>query len=216
MNQANMTQKIQAIKALFKSTRDTLSLDEINIRIKIYKNTKLYEYYVNKTKSNKKQIDRFNEVINNLNELHEYLLNKEASIDNNAPYELDKLFEHYEYYTPILAKSSFDGNYVKYTSSGDFTSSVGEYFEKINFYLSNVIYYYMLKGERKIQLSMQVSFISPINEETDIMHSKSDNVEIIRGRSTNDILIKLIENFKQRYQEGLETRMRGSTYLLIM
>ena len=216
MNQANMTQKIQAIKALFKSIRDTLSRDEINIRIKIYKNTKLYEYYVNKTKSNKKQIDRFNEVINNLNELHEYLLNKEASIDNNASYELDKLFEHYEYYTPILAQSSFDGNYVKYTSSGDFTSSLGAYFEKINFYLSNVIYYYMLKGERKIQLSMQVSFISPINEETDIMHSKSDNVEIIRGRSTNDILIKLIENFKQRYQEGLETRMRGSTYLLIM
>ena len=71
----------------------------------------------------------------------------------------------------------------------------------------------MLKGEWKIQLSMQVSFISPINEETDIMHSKSDNVEIMRGRSTNDILNMLIETFKQRYQEGLETRMRGSNYV---
>ena len=60
---------------------------------------------------------------------------------------------------------------------------------------------------------MQVSFISPINEETDIMHSKSDNVEIMRGRSTNDILNRLIETFKQRYQEGLETRMRGSNYV---
>ena len=68
----------------------------------------------------------------------------------------------------------------------------------------------MLKGEWKIQLSMQVSFISSINEETDIMHSKSDNVEIMSGRSTNDILNILIETFKQRYQEGLETRMRGS------
>ena len=74
----------------------------------------------------------------------------------------------------------------------------------------------MLKGEWKIQLSMQVSFISSINKETDIMHSKSDNVEIIRRRSTNDILNRLIETFKQRYQEGLETRMRGSNYLLIM
>ena len=54
---------------------------------------------------------------------------------------------------------------------------------------------------------MQVSFISPINEETDIMHSKSDNVEIMRGRSTNGILNMLIETFKQRYREGLETRM---------
>ena len=70
----------------------------------------------------------------------------------------------------------------------------------------------MLKGEWKIQLSLQLSFVSPINEETDT-HSKSDNVEIMRGRSTNDILNKLIESFKQRYQEGLETRMRDSSYV---
>ena len=166
-----------------------------------------------KTKLNKKQTNRFNEIINNLNEIHEYLLNKEVSIDNNAPYELDKLFQHYEHHKPILTRSSFEGNYVKYTSSGDFTSSIDAYFEKINFYLSNLIYYYMLKGKWRIQLSMQVSFISPINEEADIMHSKSDNVEIMRGRSTNDILNMLIETFKQRYQEGLGTRMRGSNYV---
>ena len=43
MDQANMIQKVQAIKALFKNIRDTLSRDEINdIRTKIYKNIKLY------------------------------------------------------------------------------------------------------------------------------------------------------------------------------
>ena len=214
MEQANMTEKIQVIKALFKNICDTLSREEINdIRTKIYRNTKLYEYYANKTKLNKKQTNSFKKAINNLNKLYDYLLNKEASIDNNIAYELDKLFEHSEYYKPIVARSSFEGNYVKYTSSGDFTSSIGVYFENIKFYLSNLIYYYMLKGEWKIQLSMQVSFISPINEETDIMHSKRDNVEIMRGRSTNDILNRLIESFKQRYQEGLETRMRGSSYV---
>ena len=58
MNQENITQKIQAIKALFKNIRDTLSRDEINdIRTKLYKNTKLYEYYANKTELNKKQTD---------------------------------------------------------------------------------------------------------------------------------------------------------------
>ena len=35
----------------------------------------------------------------------------------------------------------------------------------------------------------------------------------MRGRSTNDILNRLIETFKQRYQEDLETRMRGSNYV---
>ena len=37
----------------------------------------------------------------------------------------------------------------------------------------------------------------PINEETDIMHSKSNNIESMRGLSTNDILNMLIETFKQ-------------------
>ena len=55
----------------------------------------------------------------------------------------------------------------------------------------------MLKGEWKIQLSMQVSFISPTNGKTDIMHSKSDNIESMTGCSTNDILNMFIETFKQ-------------------
>ena len=51
MNQANINQKIQFIKALFKNIRDTLSRDEIHdTRTKIYKNTKLYGYYANKNK----------------------------------------------------------------------------------------------------------------------------------------------------------------------
>ena len=59
MNQAKIMQKIRTIKGLFKNIRDTLSSDEINdIRTKIYKNTKLYEYYANKTKLNKKQTNK--------------------------------------------------------------------------------------------------------------------------------------------------------------
>ena len=56
MEQVNMLNKIQAIKDLFKNIRETLSREEINeIRTKIYRNTKLYEYYANKTKVNKKK-----------------------------------------------------------------------------------------------------------------------------------------------------------------
>ena len=57
MEQVNMLNKIQAIKDLFKNIRETLSREEINeIRTKIYRNTKLYEYYANKTKVNKKKL----------------------------------------------------------------------------------------------------------------------------------------------------------------
>ena len=59
MNQANIIHKIQAIKALFKNIRDTLIRDEIiDVRTKIYKNTKLYEYYLHKIKLNKKQTNK--------------------------------------------------------------------------------------------------------------------------------------------------------------
>ena len=214
MEQANMIEKIQAIKALFKNIRDTLSREEVNdIRANIYRNTKLYEYYVNKTNLNKKQTNSFNKAINNLDKLREYLLNKEPSNDDNTPCELDKLFEHHEFYKPIVSTSSFEGNYVKYTSSNDFTRSIVAYFENIKFYLSNLIYYYMLKGECKIQLYMQISFISLTNEESDTMHSNSDNIEIMRGIDTTNVVNRLIESFKQMYQEGLETRMRGSSYV---
>ena len=55
MDQVNMSNKIQAIKDLFKNICETLSPEEINeIRTKIYRNTKLYEYYASKTKLNKK------------------------------------------------------------------------------------------------------------------------------------------------------------------
>ena len=134
MKQANITQKIQAIKTLFENIRNTLSCKEINdIRTKIYKNTKLYEHYANKTKLNNKETKSLNKAISNLTKLHKYLLTKEPSNDNDTPYELDKLFEHHEYYKPLLARSSFEGYYVKYTSSGDFTSSIGVYFEKLTF-----------------------------------------------------------------------------------
>ena len=71
------TNKIQSIRELFKNICDTLTSNEINdIRLKIYENVTRYNYYSKKTKLNKKQQEKFNEVISNLNELHEYLLNK--------------------------------------------------------------------------------------------------------------------------------------------
>ena len=153
MEQAN---KIQSIKDLFKNTCDTLSRDEINdIRLKIYKNTKLYDYYANKKELNKKQQKRFNEIINNLNELHEYLLNK-ANNEDNANYELDKLFDDNIYYKPIQTKRAFYENYTLYESNGDNISSLYENFEKIKSFLSNLIDFYKKQGEYKAQLSMQI------------------------------------------------------------
>ena len=57
MEQVNMSNKVQAIKDSFKNVSETLSRKEINeIRTKIYRNKKLYEYYANETKLDEKQV----------------------------------------------------------------------------------------------------------------------------------------------------------------
>ena len=45
------------------------------------------------------------------------------------------------------------------------------------------------------------------------MHAKSDNIEIMNGVDTDDIINELIDSFMKRYQEGLETKMKGSSYI---
>ena len=45
------------------------------------------------------------------------------------------------------------------------------------------------------------------------MHTKSDSVEIMNGTDTNEAINELINSFMKRYQEGLETKMKGSSYI---
>ena len=73
---------------------------------------------------------------------------------------------------------------------------------------------YKSKGEWKIQITMRIIFISFIDKyETQVMHTKSDNVEMMNGTDTSDAINKLINSFMKRYQEGLETKMKGSSYI---
>ena len=61
---------------------------------------------------------------------------------------------------------------------------------------------------------MRIIFICFIDKnETQVMHTKSDNVEIMNGTDTSDAINKLINSFTKRYQEGLETKMKGSSYI---
>ena len=62
---------------------------------------------------------------------------------------------------------------------------------------------------------MRIIFISFIDKnETQVMHAKSGNVEIMNGTDTSsDALNKLINSFTKRYQEELETKMKGSSYI---
>ena len=45
------------------------------------------------------------------------------------------------------------------------------------------------------------------------MHTKSDNIEIIMGSKTDDIIDELLKPFLQKYQEGLEKSKRGNEFI---
>ena len=67
---------------------------------------------------------------------------------------------------------------------------------------NEVIDYETQFGEWKIQLTMSINFISSKDsDETRNMHTKSNNIEIMVGSETNEIIEELFKSLLQRYQE---------------
>ena len=149
----------------------------------------------------------------------EKYLEKLQKYQYNITYGLDYLFNELDegdYYEPREVKSAFDGSYMLYESSGDKDSklSIYEYFDIIRPYLRDMIDNHKARGEWKIQLTMRIIFVSFIDaNETRVMHTKSDNIEIMSGIETSDAINELFNSFSKRYQEGLETKMKGSSFI---
>ena len=88
------------------------------------------------------------------------------------------------------------------------TLTLKEYLALIEQYLRELVNYYKNKGEWKLQLIAEISFISlkPGSDETRIMHTRSDNEEIISGSDTGEVIEELFESFLQRYEQNLEKK----------
>ena len=70
------------------------------------------------------------------------------------------------------------------------------------------------QGEWKVQLTMAINFFSSKDsEEIRTMHIKSDNIEILIGNETDEIIKELFKSFLQKYQKGLERSMKGSGFV---
>ena len=119
-----------------------------------------------------------------------------------------------DYYRPTLVKSGYNSNYAQYESRVDKILTVKEYLSLIEPYLADMINDYKSKGEWKIQLTAEINFTSlkPDSNETRIMHTKSDNIEIMTGSDTNEGIEELFKSLLQRYQEGLQEKMRSSEF----
>ena len=128
--------------------------------------------------------------------------------------DLFKLSIDEDYYKPTLVKSGYDNNYIQYESKGEKILLVEEYLSLIEPYLTDMINDYKSKSEWKIQLTAEINFTSlkPDSNETRIMHTKSDNEEIMVGSNTNEVIKELFKSLLQRYLESLREKMRGSDF----
>ena len=71
------------------------------------------------------------------------------------------------------------------------------------------------QSEWRIQLTAAINFISskPDSDETRIMHTKSNNIEIMISSATNKVIKELFKSLLQRHQENLETKTSGSEFV---
>ena len=139
-----------------------------------------------------------------------------------------------DHYKQIITNSAFNNNYIQYKSNRnkDKILTANEYLDMIRPYLSdiindhktqgewkihsgNAIIKHKTQGERKIQLTMAINFISSKkdSDETRTMRIKSDNIEIMMGNETDEIIEKLFEYLLERYQETLEESIRGREFI---
>ena len=65
-----------------------------------------------------------------------------------------------------------------------------------------------------MQLTTEVNFISFKlgSDETGIMYTKSDNIEIMFGDDNDDVIKQLFESLLQKYEENLLNKMKGSEF----
>ena len=218
MELTTVNNAIKEVRELFNELRSNLSREETKkIKKELYKKEATY----NSLKEKEGLTDKENIVLKNIDRYLKKLnsdLKKLQNYQDNITYGLDYLFNELNeevYYEPTEIKSAFDGSYILYESRGDKDNKLAlyEYFDIIRSKLKDMIDDYKSKGEWKIQILMRIIFVSFTDaNETREMHRKSDNITIMSGIETDDVINELINSFRKRYQEVLETKMKGSSF----
>ena len=122
-----------------------------------------------------------------------------------------------DYYKPRIVDGAFNSNYIQYESKGnkDKISDIRECLDLIRPYLVDMINDHKNNGECKIQLTAAINFISskPYSEETRTIYTKSNNIEIMIGSDTDDVIEEVLNSLLQRYQENLKEKMGGPEFV---
>ena len=185
--------RIDDIREELKNPKYNISKSESkDIKRNLYNTEKQREISLKKTS---KYLDELDKRILRLDKYHDYddfEYKGIKDIENLFKISIDK-----DYYKPELNKSGYNKNYAQYESKGDKILSL------IEKYLRELLEEYKKKGEWKVQLKIEVHFISlkPGSDETRIMYTRSDNIEIMFGDDNNDIIEQFFESLLKKYEK---------------
>ena len=209
-NNLKIKKRIDDIREELKNPKYNISKSESkDIKRNLYNIEKQREISLKKTS---KYLDELDKRILRLDKYYDYddfEYKGIKDIENLFKISIDK-----DYYKPKLNKSGYNKNYAQYESKGDKILSLKEYLNLIEKYLRELLEEYKQKGEWKVQLTIEVNFISlkPGSDETRIMYTRSDNIEIMFGDDNDDIIEQLFESLLEKYEENLQNKMRGSEF----
>ena len=108
--------------------------------------------------------------IENIKDLFNNKLDKKINNNNTNDDFIENIRDLFSIldYEPVLIKSGFDNNYLEYMSNGNNSLSFNEYLELIKPYLYDLINVYKAKGEWKLQLPAEISFVSQKRDSNEI------------------------------------------------
>ena len=142
--------------------------------------------------------------------------------NNPKQYEKDIIRDirtHFEqddhYYKPIRVGSFWNNNYIEYEGNvyRNKNLSVKEYLNKIKPYLKYIIDLQKFDTWESL-LTIAINFISSKNaNEGQVMHSKSDNIEVVIYDNANEVIEKIFESLLSRYQIVIEASKKRSDFI---
>ena len=93
-------------------------------------------------------------------------------------------------------------------------TSLDGYLNKIESYLRNIIISLNNSDTWKIQLTITINFISSKDtEEERVKRLSRDNIKFTSDSEVNYVIEKLFKSLRSKYQDGLETSMKGSDFI---
>ena len=140
-------------------------------------------------------------------------------VKDNISRDIRILFEQEkeeDYYEPKRVNNFWNNNYIEYENNGDKNRnlSLDENLNKIETYLRKIINSFQNSDRWKIQLTIATNFVSSKDtEEERVMLLSSDNIKFTSYNEVNDVTEKLLKSLHSKYQDGLETSIKGSGFV---